>query len=58
VPTPQYIASQKGHAAVVAALLAGGAGADKTTDDGRSPLFVASQCGHEAVVALLASGRG
>ena len=56
------MATQNGHEAVVARLLAPGVGTDPnqtTTTDGTTPLCMAAQEGHEAVVArLLAPGVG
>lgn len=52
-----FIACQKGHAAVLRALLDAGADTNLVADDGSSPLFVASQAGHaEVVKALLDAG--
>jgi ankyrin repeat protein len=53
--TPLFMASQNGHTAVVAALLAHKATDvnQAQTDTGSTPLFMASQKGHAAVVAAL-----
>jgi ankyrin repeat protein len=55
--TPQFISAYKGHAEVVAQLLAAGAAVDKANNKGGTPLFVSAYNGHAEVVAqLLAAG--
>ena len=53
------MATQNGHEAVVARLLAPGVGTDPnqtTTTDGTTPLCMAAQEGHDAVAKLLLAG--
>ena len=50
--TPLFTAAQKGHEAVVRALIEAGADINKA-DDGATPLFMAAQDGHDTVVRLL-----
>ena len=51
--TALWMASQGGHTACVAALLASGAAVDLARQDGATPTFKACQKGHEAVAELL-----
>ena len=51
--TPLYIASQNGHAGIVARLLASGADPRLETKGGRTPLFVARQYHQVYVMAEL-----
>ena len=50
-----YIAAQKGHEAVVSALIAAGADKNAAKRNGATPLYIAAEKGHEAVVAALKS---
>jgi ankyrin repeat protein len=48
-----YIAAERGHAAVIKALLEAGVDANKTSNAGCMPLQVAVHRGHLAVVKVL-----
>ena len=48
-----FIAAQKGHEAVVRALIEAGADVNKAKNNGVTPLYIAAQDGHEAVVRAL-----
>ena len=50
-----YIAAQKGHEAVVSALIAAGADKNAAKRNGATPLYIAAEKGHEAVVSALKS---
>jgi len=56
--TPLHTAAEKGHEAVVRALVAAGADVKKLRNDGRTPLFIAAKNGHEAIVAALMEAGG
>ena len=51
--TPLYIGAQKGHEAVVRALIKLGACVNKATNNGWTPLFIAAGMGHTAIVQIL-----
>ena len=51
--TPLQIASQNGHAPMVAALVEAGTAVNQPRNDGVAPLFMASQNGHAPGVAAL-----
>ena len=54
--TPLYIATEKGHEAVVRALIEAGADVGVAAPD-ETPLFIATYEGHEAIVrALIEAG--
>jgi hypothetical protein len=55
--TPLHAAAQKGHAAVIAALIRARADVNSAATDGITPLCIAAQEGHTAVVAALIHAR-
>ena len=53
------MASQNGHEAIVAALIAAGADVNKArTNDGTTPLYIAACKGYEAIVKNLLAPTG
>ena len=51
--TPLLIAAEKGHEAIVQALVELGTDINKAMDDGATPLSIAAQQGHTAIVTIL-----
>ena len=50
---PLYIGAQKGHEAVVRALIELGVDINKAKDNGRTPLYTAAEKGHAAIAQIL-----